>query len=254
MPRPGCGTTGLAATVDDAWVWGLVAGSSFVIGGLVALYRQPTGRVLGVVMGFGSGALISAVSYELVDEAGQIAGGSGRVAGGLVLGAVLAVGLVGGFSREEGPPAGAHTGAGSEWPVVLALTVSAAAEAVVIVGSLIGGHGVSVAVVTAVFLCGVPEAIAATPGLRMAVGDGWRIAVAWAGLAGWCGLVAAVASAVLSDASANTVALTLACAGGVVLTTLTTHLVPRAYALAGSLVGVPVVVGFALSFGLIELV
>ena len=38
-------------------------------------------------MAFGSGVLISAVAYELVDEAFAKAGGSGRVAGGLAAGA-----------------------------------------------------------------------------------------------------------------------------------------------------------------------
>jgi zinc transporter, ZIP family len=49
--------------------WGLVAGSAFVIGGVHALRVVLSSRAVGLLMGFGSGALIAAVAYELVDEA-----------------------------------------------------------------------------------------------------------------------------------------------------------------------------------------
>ena len=53
----------------EAFVWGFIVASSLLLGGLIAL-RRPIGlRALGLIMAFGSGVLISAVAYELVEDA-----------------------------------------------------------------------------------------------------------------------------------------------------------------------------------------
>ena len=69
-------TTGVchAAPMAEAFLWGLVAASTLLAGALLAEVRTPTPRTLGLVMGFGSGVLLSAVAYELVEEAIETAG------------------------------------------------------------------------------------------------------------------------------------------------------------------------------------
>lgn len=67
--------------------WGALAASSLVIGALLAFARDWSGRQTGTVLAFGAGALISAVSFELVEEGTQVAGLS-WVALGLAIGAV----------------------------------------------------------------------------------------------------------------------------------------------------------------------
>ena len=49
--------------------WGTLAASSLVIGALVALRFHLSLRVIGLIMGFGAGVLISALSFDLVQEA-----------------------------------------------------------------------------------------------------------------------------------------------------------------------------------------
>ena len=72
----------------EALLWGLVAGSSLAVGGALALSLPISRLVLGLVMAFGAGVLISAVAYELVDEAVTTSAGSGGVALGLFAGAL----------------------------------------------------------------------------------------------------------------------------------------------------------------------
>ena len=55
--------------MTEAFLWGALAASSLVIGGVVALAFRVSGRVLGLILAFGAGVLISAVAYELVEEA-----------------------------------------------------------------------------------------------------------------------------------------------------------------------------------------
>ncbi|HET9223962.1 MAG TPA: hypothetical protein VFO07_15730, partial [Roseiflexaceae bacterium] len=69
----------------SAALWGGIAASSLLIGALLALWLRPSNQVIGLIMGFGAGALISALSYELVEEA--INAGT-RVGLGLTLGAL----------------------------------------------------------------------------------------------------------------------------------------------------------------------
>jgi zinc transporter, ZIP family len=64
--------------------WGALAASSLVIGALVGLARPWPKRLVGLVLGFGAGALISAVSFELAEEGVELAGRL-PVAVGLVL-------------------------------------------------------------------------------------------------------------------------------------------------------------------------
>src|SRR4051812_10049611 len=72
--------------------WGALAASSLVIGGLLGSARPWPSRLIGLVLAFGAGALISAVSFDLAEEGAQV-GGPGTVAVGLAAGALTYFGL-----------------------------------------------------------------------------------------------------------------------------------------------------------------
>jgi zinc transporter, ZIP family len=234
----------------QAFAWGLLAGCSFFIGGLIALHwRAGKGVFLGALTGLGAGALLSAVSYELIDEAGRIAGGSGFVAGGLAGGAVTAALVLSGKlrgGRLSRPP--------RHEPGFLILGLSVAAEAIIITGSLIGDHGISVAVLVAVFLCGFPEAMAHTGPLREAGLSRARVLAGWASMMVLCALCTAAFTAVLGPAPQEAVAFVLAFAGGGILTYVVVHMVPEAVQGAGAVCGITAALGFGLSFMLVEFV
>lgn len=66
-----------------AFGWGTLAASSLVIGALVALWFHIGLRVIGLIMGFGAGVLISAVAFDLIEEASAKSSGNGSVAAGV---------------------------------------------------------------------------------------------------------------------------------------------------------------------------
>ena len=179
----------------EALLWGLVAGSSLAVGGALALSLPISRLVLGLVMAFGAGVLISAVAYELVDEAVTTSAGSGGVALLLFAGALTffvgdaIIDRLGGAERKD---SGGGQAAGSAPAIVLGIVLDGVPETAVIGLSLLGGGGVSTAVIAAVFISNVPESIAATSGLAA---SGWRprrIMQLWAGV----GLVCALAPSV----------------------------------------------------------
>jgi hypothetical protein len=64
-----------------AFGWGTLAASSLVIGSLVAIWLTISLRVIGLIMGFGAGVLISAVAFDLVEEAAGQSSGMARSPG-----------------------------------------------------------------------------------------------------------------------------------------------------------------------------
>ena len=71
----------------NAFLWGLLATSSLIIGGIIASRFSLGNRIIGIIMGFGAGTLISAISYELIFEAVKEAKGTGYPAFGFFAGA-----------------------------------------------------------------------------------------------------------------------------------------------------------------------
>ena len=116
--------------------------------------------------------------------------------------------------------------------------------------SLLTGHGVSLAVLAAVFLSNLPEAIAATSGLAAAGGSHARIMALWTGVALVCALAALLGYALLDGVSPRRLAFVLAFAGGAVLTMLANAMMPEAFGRGGRLAGLATTLGFALAFAI----
>jgi ZIP family zinc transporter len=241
--------------MSEALLWGLLAGSSLVLGGLIGMYVRVSERLVGLIMAFGAGVLISAVAYELVGEAFETSAGEGGVALGLLGGAVTF--FVGdslieraGRRNRTAIRRGGRAGAGSAMAIVLGTVLDGVPETAVLGLSLLTGEGVSVAVLTAVFLSNLPEAIAATSGLTAAGWSRARVLGLWTGVASVCALAAVVGYVLLDGASQRTVAFVLAFAGGAVLTMLADAMMPEAFERGGRLAGLATTLGFALAFAI----
>ena len=72
----------------EATFWGFVSGGALVLGAAVGYFVSVPSRVIAGVMAFGSGVLISALSFELMEEAFKEAG-LAATATGFLLGAAL---------------------------------------------------------------------------------------------------------------------------------------------------------------------
>jgi ZIP family zinc transporter len=237
--------------VFEAFGWGFIAASSLLFGGLLALYRPIGLRALGLVMAFGSGVLISAVAYELVADAFADAGGSGAVGLGLLAGALafffgdLAVDRFGGEGRKS---AAGGQDAGSGLAILLGTVLDGIPESIVLGQSLLGGGGVSVAMLAAVFLSNLPEALSSTAGLSK---SGWprgRILGLWVSVTVASALSSLTGYALFDGASDATIAFVQAFAGGALLTMLADTMMPEAFRYGGKQVGVVTTLGFALAF------
>jgi zinc transporter, ZIP family len=237
--------------VAEAFAWGFIAASSLLLGCLFALRRPIGSRLLGLIMAFGSGVLISAVAYELVEDAFGTAGGSGVVGPGLLAGGLafylgdLAIDRFGGAQRKS---AAGRQAEGAALAIVLGTVLDGIPESIVLGLSLLGGEGVSVAMLAAVFLSNLPEALSATAGLYK---SGWarqRILGLWVLVTLVSALSSLAGYAFLHGASGATIAFVQSFAGGALLTMLADTMMPEAFKHGGKEVGLATTLGFALAF------
>ena len=235
----------------EALGWGLLAASSLVIGGVIALVRPISARFTGLIMGFGAGVLISAVSFDLVAEAVQRAGGNWPVVAGMFAGCAVFFGgdevieRMGGGERKDSQ--GAQE-AGSPLAIVLGTVLDGIPESMVIGLTIYEGGAVGAAYLIAVFISNLPEAVSSSAGLLV---SGWRkarILWLWVGITVVSGLASAAGYELFQDSAPDTVAFVLAFAGGAILTMLAETMMPEAYEHGGRLVGVATTVGFVVAF------
>jgi zinc transporter, ZIP family len=241
----------------EAAAWGLIGASSLLIGAVLGLALQIPTRIIGLILGFGAGTLISAVAFELTEEAFRL-GGADTVALGLALGALtyfsgsVAIAHRGGAGRMR--PSGRED-ADASTALLLGAVLDGVPESTVIGISVLEGGSVGVAVLAAVFLSNLPEALSSSRGMGEQGMGARHVLGTWALVVIASGLAAAAGYGFLEDASGDTIGLIEAFAGGAVLTMLADTMIPESYkaehdagVLTQRAVGLMTVVGFALAY------
>jgi ZIP family zinc transporter len=150
-----------------AIIWGGLAASSLLIGYYLA-ERGLSNRTIGLIMGFGAGALISAIAYELVPES-KLTGLDMALAFGLGALAFFVgdwmIDRRGGADRKD--IAGGKPG-GSGAAIFIGTLLDNVPESIVLGMSLVLGGSVSVAFLAAVFVSNLPEGVAGSINLGAA--------------------------------------------------------------------------------------
>ncbi len=236
--------------MNQAFFWGTLAASSLIFGGLLTFWFRIGSRMLGLIMAFGAGVLISAVAFELSHEAVELAAGSGSAAIGLFAGAFtfflgdMIIDHMGGKHRKA---IGAVHESGLGLPIVLGIVLDGIPESIVIGLSLLKGGVVGLALLVAVFLSNLPEAIAATTGLLAGGWNRFKVISLWLMVCLACGL-ASLAGYVLFESSApSSIAFVQAFAAGAILVMLSDTMMPEAFQHGGKLTGIITVAGFGLA-------
>jgi len=221
--------------------WGALAASSLVIGAALGLARSWRDPPIGVVLAFGAGALISAVSFDLAQEGARV-GGAGMLAVGLGLGAVTYYGL----DRRLESGTTANAGAG----LALGAFLDGIPEQIVLGIGLATGDGVSVGLLAAIFVSNLPEAIGSATDMRAGGHRPGGVARLWVGVAVVCALATVAGFAVADTASGEVKAAINGFAAGALLVMLIDSMIPEAVAKGGRIAGLFTVLGFAVAAGL----
>jgi ZIP family zinc transporter len=233
----------------EAGLWGLGAASALVVGALIGLAAKVPRRLVALTMAFGTGALVSALAFDLTEDA-FAHGGTLPVAGGLAAGALVffagnqVIHRFGGGRHRKRAAKTADNGPA----IVLGAMLDGIPESVVLGTTLLGGGGIGVPFLAAVFMSNIPEALSAAADLRKEGHKPTWIIGLWVGVALISGLAAALGYALLGGMGETAVPLIQAFAAGAILTMLSDTMIPEAFADGGDLTGLATVFGFATAF------
>ena len=232
--------------------WGLLAGAALLVGAAVAWFLPVPPRLVALVMAFGAGVLVSALAFELVAEAADSAGLAETVAG-FAAGAVVYTGANAALARygaRHRKRSSGQQSAGAGSALAVGALLDGVPESAVIGVSLLGGTGVSVATVAAIFLSNLPEGLSSAAGMRQA-GHGARYVFGlWAGIAVASG-VSAAGGLLAGDAlGVSGVAVLTAFAAGAILAMVSDTMLPEAVEGAPEATGLLSAAGFLAAFAL----
>jgi ZIP family zinc transporter len=239
----------------EAGFWGFVAGAALLIGAAVGYLAPVPRRVIASIMGFGAGVLISALAFDLMDEAYQ-RGGFIPAAAGFLGGAILytAANLLlaryGGRHRKrsQGRQSTEKDHPGSGLAIVAGSLIDGIPESIAIGVSLIAGGAVSTAAVVAIFLSNLPEGLSAAAGMRKAGRSARYVFGLHATVVVISSLAALAGYAVFSRFSPAVIAATVGIAAGGILAMLADTMMPEAFEEGHDLIGLVTVAGFLAAF------
>jgi len=250
-----------------AALYGLLASSGLLIGAVIGLLATPSRRVVASVIAFGSGVLVSAMTFELMHEAVE-KGSIAYAIGGFLLGAVVYVSVSALLDRmaarspkrEGRHPRDVEPNAEQipETPQAAAVSGTALLVGAILDGipenAAIGislhteGKGIGWVLLAAVFLGNLPESISSAAGMRQEGRSTAYILGVWTAVLVACTLASVLGYALLGGLSRELKGGMLALAAGGILAMLADTMMPEAFENGGPLVALATALGFVCAF------
>lgn len=239
----------------QAGLWGLLAGSALLIGAVIAYYVDISQRMIASIMAFGSGVLISALSFEMMDHA-YLQGGFATTALGFLSGAAIFT-IANIYLSRRGAKHRKRSGhqqprerdhQGSGMAIALASVLDGIPESIVVGLSLVTGPHVSMTAVIAIFLSNIPEGLSSAAGMKKAGRSARYIFLLWSGISVLLGLASLAGFVWFSHLPAIVTAAATALAAGSLLAMLAETMIPEAFEIAHDYVGFITVAGFITAF------
>ena len=244
-------------TWSAAGLWGLLGGGALVIGALIAWFVRVPAAVVAAVMAFGSGVLISAVAFDLMEEAART-GGLVPAALGFVGGAVAYLAANALLARhgarhrkrsgDQQPSESEQEGSGAA--IAVGALLDGVPESVVLGVGLLGGGAVSLPVLAAVFISNVPEGLSSAAGMKRNGRSARYVFGVWVTIAVVSGLAALLGYVALGSAPPGVIAVITAVAAGAILTMIADTMIPEAFEETRTWTGLITTLGFLVAFAI----
>lgn len=236
----------------SAVLFGTISGLSLLIGAIIGLRFNLGKKAIAMCMAFGSGVLICAITFGLMEEAFHLGGFHPALVGFAIGGLVFLLGDYlmhragakrhrhGQYLAETGEPTGALITTGA--------ILDGIPESVALAVALFAGRSVGVLMAAAIFLSNLPEAISSVPGLlREGCSRRWIYAI-WTCASVLLAVVAVLSYRFLGHLSGESLSFIQAFAAGAILAMLANSMIPEAYHEGGFAITPMTILGFIVAF------
>jgi ZIP family zinc transporter len=237
-----------------------------VIGCTVSIFVSLPKSIIAAIMAFGSGVLVAALTFSLVEEAFSLSQSIPPVVIGFVLGGVSysianyildrksnsksddnTSSAVRKRKRSHGDNAGGGKSA-SGLSLLVGSVMDNIPENMALGISLVTGGAVNIVLIAAIFISNFPEGLASTEGMKSNGRSKKYILILWS-IAVIVGTIStAIGFAVLSKASPFVISVAISFAAGAILVMLAESMIPEAFEEGGSKIGLAVMAGFTIAF------
>lgn len=235
-----------------ALLWGLLAGSSLLVGALLGWFASPSARITAAVMAFGSGVLVSAIAFELMEEAlhsgGLLPSVTGFLAGAVAFTAGTLMLAASGARHRKRSAGVAGAGGAAALAIALGSVFDGIPESMVIGLSLLDGSSVSLPIVAAIFLSNVPEGMSSAVGMKRAGMSKRYVFGLWGVIALLCGAGSLAGYALFDTAPVEYVAVAQGVAAGAMLAMIADTMIPEAFDGTHNAAGLITALGFVTAF------
>lgn len=249
--------------MTTALIYGFLASAGLLVGAGIGMYAAPPRRAVASVVAFGSGVLVSTLTFDLMDEAFE-QGSVTYVVGGFLAGAVIYVAvnafldrLAARSPKREGrepkdvvpgaramPETPAEAAASSTALLVGALLDGIPENAALGISLHAGGKALGLVLLAAIFLGNLPESISSSVAMRKEGRSRRYIGTVWGTAAAACTAASVAGYALLGGLSPDAVSAILALAAGGILAMLANTMMPEAFREGGALVALATAIGF----------
>jgi zinc transporter, ZIP family len=150
--------------------------------------------------------------------------------------------------RSSGQQPSEQQQPGSGAAIAIGALMDGIPESVVLGLSLLGGGGVGVPVLVAIFISNLPEGLSSAAGMKRSGRAAGYVFGIWCGIAIASGLAGLLGALLLQSASPVTIAVITAIAAGAILAMIADTMIPEAFEQAHLYAGLITVLGFMVAF------
>ena len=239
----------------EAGLWALLGASSLLVGAGIAYIARLPAAVTAGIMAFGCGVLISAVAYDLLEDGFQ-EGGIWPIVLGAVIGSAAytaadwLVSRYGGRHRKRSGGQQIHADKGGGLAIAVGTLLDGIPESIVLGVGLLGGQGVSIAMLAAILLSNFPEGLSSAVGMKRAGRSKRYVFGLWSCIVVVSALSSLVGAALLGGASPRALAAVNAVAAGALFAMVVDTMIPEAVAGDHKATGLLAVLGLLVAFAL----
>jgi len=240
-------------SLELAVLWGFISGLPLVAGAIITRFFTFNKKMLGVIMAFGSGVMISVLAFSLMKEAYDL-GGIIPVSIGFIAGAIVfgignhEINKRGAEHRKRCSGLEAGTGKATGLALALGSLMDNIPESLALGISLMASTSVSLALLAGIIISNFPEAVAGSQVMKIRGRSQKFILGTWSAIAGVNILAAAVGFSFLAHLGVESTAIALSLAAGAILAMLAETMMPEAYELGGFHISLATAAGFLVAF------